>query len=60
MKIRLTMTLNIQRGKDNPPQQQDRYDLWDVSGADVARKPQWDYDDKPPVRLGFQPNEGGK
>ena len=56
------MTLNIDRGdhKPTPPQQQDRYDLWDVSGADVALKPEWDHDDKPPVRLGFQPNEGGK
>ena len=55
MKIRLTLTLNIQRGKPDTPQQQDSYNLWDVSGTRTERRPQWDYDNEP-VRLGFQPN----
>lgn len=31
-------------------------DRWDASSSDTERAPAFDFDDRPPVRLGFQPN----
>lgn len=59
MRIKFSMQLSVHRdrGADKPDGMEPPV-LYDVSGSSTELKGQWDHDDRPPVRLGFQA-EGG-